>query len=154
MTAIKLYRVGRWCYERGIPIVPKFAYYLIRLLYHSVIPMSIEIGEGTILGYFGIVLHERCRIGKNVVIAHQTTIGGRSGRNAVPVIEDNCFIGPGAKVLGPIRIGEGSVVGANAVVINDVPPRSVVAGIPARVIRSDINIKESYSVEESRTSHQ
>src|SRR3989442_12965953 len=144
MTAIKLYRVRRWCYERGIPIGPEFAYSLIRFLYHSVIPMSIEIGEGTILGYFGIVLHERCRIGKNVVIAHQTTIGGRSGRNAVPVIEDNCFIGPGAKVLGPIRIGSGLVVGAKSVVINDVPPRSEVAGIPARVILSDINIKESY----------
>ena len=155
MTAIKLYRVGRWCYERGIPIVPRFAYYLIRLLYHSVIPMSVEIGEGTSLGHcLGIVLHERCRIGKNVVIAHQVTVGGQSGRYAVPVIEDNCYIGPGAKVLGPIRIGEGSLVGANAVVINDVPPRSVVAGVPARVIRSDINIEDDYSVEESRTSHQ
>jgi len=57
-------------------------------------------------------------------------------------------------VLGPIRIGAGSVVGANAVVINDVPPRSVVAGVPALVIRSNINIEDDYSVEESRTSHQ
>jgi len=153
MTAIKLYRVGRWCYERGIPIVPKFAYYLIRLLYQSIIPMSVEIGEGTSLS-MGLVLHERCRIGKNVVIAHQVTVGGQSGRYAVPVIEDNCYIGPGAKVLGPIRIGEGSLVGANAVVINDVPPRSVVAGVPARVIRSDVNIKEAYSVEEFPNFHQ
>ena len=153
MTAIKLYRVGRWCYERGIPIVPKSAHYLIRLLYHSIIPMSVEIGEGTSLS-MGLVLHERCRIGKNVVFAHQVTVGGQSGRYAVPVIEDNCYIGPGAKVLGPIRIGEGSLVGANAVVINDVPPRSVVAGVPARVIRSDVNIKEAYSGEELPNSHQ
>src|SRR2546425_9893205 len=153
MTAIKLYRVGRWCYERGIPIVPKFAYYLIRLLYQSIIPMSVEIGEGTSLS-MGLVLHERCRIGKNVVIAHQVTVGGQSGRYAVPVIEDNCYIGPGAKVLGPSCIGEGSLVGANAVVINDVPPRSVVAGVPARVIRSDVNIKEAYSVEEFPNFHQ
>ena len=153
MISFKLYRVGRWCYERGIPIVPKSAYYLIRLLYHSIIPMSVEIGEGTSLS-MGLVLHERCRIGKNVVIAHQVTVGGQSGRYAVPVIEDNCYIGPGAKVLGPIRIGEGSLVGANAVVINDVPPRSVVAGVPARVIRSDVNIKEAYSGEELPNSHQ
>jgi serine O-acetyltransferase len=149
MTAIELYRVGRWCYERGIPIVPKLVYYLIRLIFHSVVPMSVEIGEGTSMAYcLGIVLHARCRIGKNVVIAHQVTVGGQSGRYGLPVIEDNCYIGPGAKVLGPIRIGAGSLVGANAVVINDVPPRSVVAGIPAQIIRSDINIQEDYSVEE------
>src|SRR3989442_13528950 len=107
MTAIKLYRVGRWCYERGIPIVPRFAYYLIRLLYHSVIPMSVEIGEGTSLGHcLGIVLHGRCRIGKNVVIAHQVPVGGRSGNSAAPAIENSCSIGPGAWVLGQIRIAD------------------------------------------------
>lgn len=152
MNAIRLYRIGRWSYERGIPIVPKVASYLIRLLFHSVVPMSVEIGEGTTFGpCLGIVLHERCRIGKNVVIAHQTTIGGRFGRYATPVIEDNCFIGAGAKVLGPIRVGEGSVVGANAVVIDDVPPHSVVAGVPARVIRSGINLEDWSSVEEQTT---
>ena len=77
MIAFKLYRVGHWCFERGIPIVPKFAYYSIRLLYHSIIPMSVEIGEGTSLS-MGLVLHERCHIGENVVIAHQVTVGGQS----------------------------------------------------------------------------
>ena len=149
MNAMTLYRIGRWSYERGIPIVPKLAYYSIRLFFQSVIPMSVEIGEGTTFGpCLGIVLHERCRIGKNVMIAHQTTIGGRFGHDAVPVIEDNCFIAAGAKVLGPIRIGEGSVVGANAVVINDVPPRTVVAGVPARVIRSDYKLPVIERVED------
>jgi serine O-acetyltransferase len=62
----------------------------------------------------------------------------------VPVIEDECFIGAGAKILGPVRIGTGSVIGANAVVIHDVPPHSVVVGVPARVIRKDIEIEDYF----------
>lgn len=151
MNAIKLYRVGRWCYERRIPIIPKMVYYLIFLIYNSSVPMSAEIGEGSYFahGGVGVVLHERCRIGKNVVIAQQVTVGGRSGLIDVPVIEDNCYIGAGAKVLGPIRIGANSEVGANAVVIQDVLPGSVVAGVPARVIRSSISIKRDNAVQSS-----
>lgn len=141
MNAIKFYRLGRWCYERRIPVLPKMIYYSIFLIYNSSVPASAEIGEGTHFahGGIGVVLHERCRIGKNVVIGQQVTIGGRSGLYDVPVVEDNCYIGAGAKILGPIRIGANSEVGANAVVIRDVPPCCVVAGVPARVIRSNIS---------------
>lgn len=144
MNAVTFYRIGRWCYERRIPVIPKLMYRLIFLGYNSSIPMSAEIGEGTTFGYggMGVVLHSRCRIGKHVLIAQQVTVGGRSGMWGVPVIEDNCFLGAGAKILGPIRIGEGSVVGANAVVLEDVPPRSVVAGVPSRVIKKDIKIED------------
>ena len=62
-------------------------------------------------------------------------IGGRSHIYEVPVIEDLVEIGVGAKVLGPIRVGRGAVIGANAVVLHDVPPGAVVVGIPARVLR-------------------
>lgn len=144
MNAIKLYRVGHWCHQKGIPIVPKLIYYLIRLLYNSSIPMTAEIGEGVMFGYggMGIVLHHECRIGKNVVIAQQVTIGGRAPLRGTPVIEDDCYLGAGAKILGPIRVGEGSVIGANAVVIEDIPPHSVAAGVPARVIHKNINITD------------
>jgi len=63
-------------------------------------------------------------------------VGGRSELPGAPVIEDDVKIGAGAKVLGPIRIGAGARVGANAVVIHDVAPGETVAGIPARPIRS------------------
>src|SRR5881628_1131941 len=144
MRLLTLYRIGRWCYLRHVPFVPAVAYYLIYLLFHASIPMSVEIGAGTVFahGGMGVVLHQRCRIGKNVVISHQVTLGGRSGLTDVPVIEDGCYIGTGAKVLGPIVVGTGSGIGANAVVIHDVPPRSVVAGVPARIIRSNVNILE------------
>ena len=66
MKALTLYRVGPWCYTRGIPFVPKPLQHLMFLSYNSSIPMSAEIGEGTIFGYggMGVVLHGRCRNGK------------------------------------------------------------------------------------------
>ena len=144
MNAITLYRAGHWCYTRGIPIVPKLMHRLIFLIYNSSIPMSAEIGQGTTFGHggMGVVLHSRCRIGSNVAIGQQVTIGGRSRLWGVPVVGDRCFIGAGAKILGPVRIGAESVVGANAVVLEDVPRRSVVAGVPARVIQRDIDITD------------
>jgi len=145
MDALALYRAGRWCQRHRIPVLPRLMYRLIFLIFNSVIPMSVEIGEGTTLGYggLGIVLHARCRIGANVLIAQQVTIGGRWPREGVPVIEDGVSIGAGAKILGPIRVGAGSRVGANAVVLKDVPPRAVVAGVPAKIIHSDTPVQVS-----------
>ncbi len=144
MNALVLYRFGRWCYRRRIPFVPTLMYRLIYLLHHAVIPMSVEIGEGSELAYGGLgtVLHERCKIGRFVTIGHQVSIGGRSRRWGVPIIEDRCVIGAGAILLGPISIGAESVVGANAVVLEDVPPKTVVAGAPATVVRKDIDIMD------------
>lgn len=137
MNTMSFYRIGRWCYLRHIPVVPQIMYRLIFVLCGAVVPMSVEMGEGCQLAYggIGVVLHKRVRLGRNVVIAPQVTLGGRSGLDDVPVVEDDCYIGVGAKVLGPVRIGRGAHIGANAVVIKDVPPMAVAAGIPARIIR-------------------
>src|SRR5215208_1227590 len=137
MNALSLYRIGHWCYQRRIPLVPQLAYRLIYLFCNAAIPMSSQIGEGVEFAYggLGVVLHERCKIGKRVTIGHQVTIGERSRRWGVPVIEDRCIIGAGAKILGPISVGMESVVAAGAVVVEDVPARSVVTGIPARIVR-------------------
>lgn len=144
MNALSLYRIGHWCYRRRVPVIPGLLYRLIGLLYNAAIPMSAEIGDGCEFAYggMGVVLHERCKIGKLVTVGHQVTIGGRSRRWGVPVIEDRCVIGAGAKILGPIAVGAESVIGANAVVLEDVPPRTVVAGIPAKVVRTDIDIAD------------
>lgn len=72
------------------------------------------------------------------------TIGGRLKISGVPVIGNDVYIATGAKILGPITIGNNSVVGANAVVIHNVPENTVVAGLPAKVIESNINPKEFY----------
>lgn len=125
---------------------------LILLVFRCVVPRRCEIGEGTELGYGGIavVIHERSQIGRHVMISPCVTIGGRSGMFGVPVIEDDVFIGAGAKILGEVRIGRRAMVGANAVVLQSVPAGAIVAGVPARVIRIDeealtntIRVKES-----------
>jgi serine O-acetyltransferase len=86
---------------------------------------------------YGIIVHSKARIGDRVVIMQQVTIGIRGhGVNEAPVIEDEVYIGAGAKVLGGIRVGHGAVIGANAVVTRDVPPRATVVGSNRIVRRS------------------
>jgi serine O-acetyltransferase len=76
----------------------------------------------------GIVIHSGTRIGDDVVIGHQVTLGGRDLTNAAPHVEDGVYIGAGAKILGGVRIGCGATIGANAVVTKDVPAGATVVG--------------------------
>jgi glycosyltransferase involved in cell wall biosynthesis/carbonic anhydrase/acetyltransferase-like protein (isoleucine patch superfamily) len=110
-------------------------------MFHCYIPHTVEIGPGFEVGYWGlgIVIHPRVKIGRNVFVANGVTIGGRNERPEVPRIDDDVYIATGAKILGNITIGTGSVIGANAVVIRDVPPRSIAVGVPARISRENID---------------
>jgi serine O-acetyltransferase len=87
---------------------------------------------------YGITIHCGTQIGKNVVIMQQVTIGGRHTMKDAPIIEDEVFIGAGAKILGGVRIGHHARIGANAVVTKDVPPYATVVEynriIPAREV--------------------
>jgi serine O-acetyltransferase len=76
----------------------------------------------------GIVIHRGSRIGEDVIIGHQVTLGGRDLTNDAPQVEDGAYIGAGAKILGRVKIGRGATVGANAVVTKDVPAGAVVVG--------------------------
>jgi len=89
-----------------------------------------------LLGYQGlcIVIHRRAIIGDDVVVGAGVTIGGRSEHFEVPVIGNNVVIGNGAKILGPVKIGHHAQIGANAVVLKDVPAYGVAVGVPARII--------------------
>ncbi|GAB2737163.1 serine O-acetyltransferase [Sinomonas atrocyanea] len=101
---------------------------------------GIEIHPGATIGrrFFidhgmGVVIGETAEIGDDVFLYHGVTLGGRSLAKVKrhPTIGDGVTIGAGAKVLGPITIGAGSAVGANAVVVKDAPPNSIVTGVPA-----------------------
>lgn len=97
------------------------------------IPLNSRLGGGLIIPHpNGIVIHPRASIGVNCAIFQQVTIGTRDS-SEVPVIEGHVDIGAGAKVLGPIRIGAHARIGANAVVMIDVPPGALAVGIPAKI---------------------
>ncbi|MFT6776002.1 MAG: serine O-acetyltransferase [Paracoccaceae bacterium] len=97
------------------------------------LPLNADIGGGLLMTHpNGVVIHPKARIGPNCLIMQQVTIG--QNRQKLPVIGGHVDIGPGAKVLGGITIGDHAQIGANAVVLQDVPPWAVVVGIPARVI--------------------
>jgi serine O-acetyltransferase len=82
----------------------------------------------------GIVINGQVRGGAGVHLEHQVTIGAE--RRESPQLGDGVFVGAGAKILGPVRVGSGARVGANAVVVHDVAPNTTVVGIPARVVRT------------------
>ena len=137
MNAVLFHRLSNWLYVKKIPVIPTLLYYLIFIIYNSSIPPSTTIGRGSKLGYggIGVVIHARAIIGKNVMISQNVTIGGKSGLYKVPVIEDDVHIGAGAVILGPITIGRGAIIGANAVVDKNVEPMTVVGGVPAKLIK-------------------
>ena len=145
MNIIYFYRFGNFAYRFHIPFIPLLMKLFIRIIFNSAIDCSTKIGEKSIFSYGGIavVIHKDTIIGESVTIAQCVTIGGRSKKKGVPIIENNVYLGAGSKILGNITIGEGSVIGANAVVINSVPPNCIAVGVPAKIIKYDIS-KDDY----------
>ena len=96
-----------------------------------------EVGPGLSLQHgTGLVVHQKARIGSGCTVRHGVTLGGRVKNGPLPVLGNGVEIGANAVLLGRIVVGDRSVVGAGSVVLQDVPPRSVVAGNPAKILRS------------------
>jgi serine O-acetyltransferase len=135
---IHFFRIARKLHLLGIPLLPRLIYIFNRILFGVVLPPSAKVGKNVVFGYSGlaIVVHKRAEIGDNVVIGPNVTIGGRSGLERVPVIEDGVTIGAGARILGPVRVGRGAFIGANAVVLSDVPAGATAVGVPARIVKT------------------
>jgi serine O-acetyltransferase len=101
---------------------------------NCIIGRGAEFGPGFVLVHStGVVINGSVRGGSGVHVEHQVTIGAEGRRS--PVLGDDVFIGAGAKVIGPVSVGDGARIGANAVVVHDVPPHATAVGIPARVVR-------------------
>ena len=101
---------------------------------------GMNLGRGFYIGHFGtIIVSPHAVIGDNCNISQGVTIGvaGKGESKGVPVIGDRVYIGPGAKVLGKIRVGNNVAIGANAVIIKDVPDNAVVVGVPGKVVSMD-----------------
>lgn len=101
------------------------------------IPLNCKIGGGLLLPHpNGIVIHPSAQIGPNCLIFQQVTIGTRKGEEMLPVIGGHVDIGAGAKILGNVSIGDHARIGANAVVIIDVPARKTAVGVSATIVKS------------------
>ena len=117
-----------------------FAWLILRhyeIKYGISISYQTQIGSGLFIGHFGgIIVNPYAVIGKNCNLSQQVTLGkaNRGEKKGYPVIGDNVYIGPGAKIVGKIKIGNHVAIGANCVVTKDVPDNGVVVGVPGEVI--------------------
>jgi serine O-acetyltransferase len=136
--ALLSHRVAHALHDAGIPIVPRAIAYGARAVTGIEIHPGARIGDGFFIDHGqGVVVGETAEIGKDVTLYQGVTLGGTgfaTGKRH-PTVEDNVTIGSGAKLLGPITIGHGAKIGANSVVIHDVPPNSTVVGNPGHPVR-------------------
>lgn len=123
--------------------------YIVRIIFSSDISCAARIGEDVIFVHgHDIVIGQGVVIGRCCKIFNGVTLGNKDTEDSTniigqPTIGDECVISTGAKILGSVRIGSGSIIGANAVVISDVPPNSIAVGVPARVMPRDKDLREN-----------
>jgi serine O-acetyltransferase len=136
--ALLAHRVAHALYVAGVPVLPRFISMLSRARTGIEIHPAARIGQGLFIDHgAGVVIGETAEIGDDVTLYQGVTLGGTgfaTGKRH-PTVQDNVTIGSGAKLLGPITIGHGAKIGANSVVITDVPPNCTVVGNPGHPVR-------------------
>ncbi|MCK9518105.1 MAG: serine acetyltransferase [Dehalococcoidia bacterium] len=138
IEAVLIYRFQAWAQRAGIPLIPNVCQRLTMMLAGVSIGNFTTIGPGLRINHGHVIIDGFTTIGANCSIAPFVTIGLDAGGPDTsfegPKISDNVFIGTGAKILGGVRIGTGARIGANAVVITDVPEHCTAVGVPAQVL--------------------
>lgn len=123
-------RVRERCRRYHIPVVNHLLRRVQTMVYGIELGNEVELGEGVYFVHpIGIVIGGDAKVGDRVRFMGNNTVG-TAKENGYPVLEDDVTVGAGARILGPIRVGKGAVIGANAVVVRDVPAGAVVTGIP------------------------
>ncbi len=142
LWVMAVYRFGRWRYRiqnRWLRLPFSILYKLLKLLSQILtgidLPCEVTVGRRFKIEHFGdIIISGDTVFGDDVVIRNGVTVGlKRTNERGAPIIGNRVDIGAGAKILGPIRIGDDVTVGANAVVLQDVPPNSLAIGVPAQI---------------------
>ena len=139
------YRIGHWLWYPA-EVNPKWLYVLrpfymvgkrlVEIYSGASLSPQARIGRGLHIGHFGSIFVAAGLMGENCNLSQEVTIGiaGRGAQRGVPTLGDRVFIGAGAKVLGPIKIGNDAAIGANAVVMTQLSDRAVAVGVPAKII--------------------
>jgi serine O-acetyltransferase len=137
IKAVLLYRISHFFWKLGMPYVPRYLSEISRQLTGIEIHPGADIGNEFFIDHGGgVVIGETSVIGNNVTIFQGVVLGGVSMDPVKrhPTLGNNIVVGTGAKLLGPITIGDNVRIGANSVVVIDVPPNSVVVGVPGKII--------------------
>lgn len=138
VQALLAHRAAHALLEAGVPLAPRTIAYMARALTGVEIHPAAEIGREFFIDHgAGVVIGETARIGNRVTLYQGVTLGGTGFQRGKrhPTVGDNVTVGSGAKLLGPIAVGEGAKVGANTVVVEDVPPGATVVGNPGHPVR-------------------
>lgn len=138
LHAIWYYRVNHWLWELNIRFLARWFSQIARWLTGVEIHPGAKIGRRFFIDHgMGVVIGETAEVGDDVTLYHGVTLGGVSLEKGKrhPTLGDKVVVGAGAKVLGAIKIGSGSRIGANAVVVKPVPDESVVVGVPGQIVR-------------------
>lgn len=128
---MKFYRMERWCYLHQLAFLARIINRFIYLQFNCSIPYTTDIEQNVEIAHgIGIVLHQYSKIGEGTIIYQNVTLGNGMG----PKVGKNCIIGSGACLLGDIVIGDNVRIGANAVVLQDIPDNCTAVGVPAKII--------------------
>ena len=140
---VLIYRIGHKLHSFGLVRTAKILSLLNRFFCSGWIPSSADIGKNLTLGYWGlgIVIHSKTKIGDNVTIAQNVTIGRNFGDTGVPIIGNDVYIGAGSVVFGEIIIGNNVIIGSNSLINKDIPDNCTVVGNPMKIILSNRKIK-------------
>ncbi len=150
--ALLFYRFAHWLSRKRVPFVPRALSQFARFITGIEIHPGAMIGSGLFIDHgMGVVIGETTEIGDNVTLFQGVTLGGTGKQRGKrhPTIGSHVVVGAGAKVLGPITIGDYVKIGANSVVLQDVPDHSTVVGIPGRIVR----IKDERVADEALMDH-
>ncbi|PLX85294.1 MAG: serine O-acetyltransferase [Desulfuromonas sp.] len=137
--AMVFYRMSHVLWRRKFYFLGRFVSHVGRFLTGIEIHPGAQIGRGFFIDHgMGVVVGETAEIGDNCTLYHGVTLGGTSWAKEKrhPTLGDNVIVGSGAKILGPFRVGDGSKVGSNSVVVKEVPDDATVVGVPGRVVVS------------------
>jgi serine O-acetyltransferase len=150
--AVVMHRFAHRLWNMKLFFIARLVSHIARMLTGIEIHPAVRAGKGLFIDHgMGVVIGETTEIGENVTLYQGVTLGGVSLKKEKrhPTLRNNVVVGAGAKVLGPFEVGENSRIGANSVVVKEVPPNSTVVGIPGRVV-----IKEGEKVDEVDLDHQ
>ena len=151
MNALTIHKISNCFYMKKLKFLSKIIDKINYIFFNSYIPGSCEIGKETKIAYggIGVVLHARSKVGKHCMIGQGMTLGGKNGEEGVPIIENNCYLGAGCRIIGNVVVGHDSIIGPNSVITKSIEPYSVVVGIPGKVI----NTITKYNIEKYKRNY-